>query len=202
MKEKRGQVDIYEEIKKHWKENGDTLKFKEKETASYDVIRGQSVKYAYGRLKSWQDAEDAVQDAYLHALSYPPKEWIDNFGGLFKLYLDQAIYHVRRGKNNRSRIEEEEVIDDKENSQIDIYPSPDLIPDQVTDIVDQTNLIMDMSDSLKPKQKAIVRLSLIFGYSYREVSGITKSSPKIIDNVLRRFRDKVKKNPKYEDLRW
>ena len=193
-------MNINKEIEEHWRINGDRLKFKKLESASYDVIRGNLTLYAYGRLRDWMDAEDAVQEAYVHALTYPPKGDHHNFGGLMKLWLDQSIIIVRERKNNRSSIEEEDDIE-TEQSGIDNSESNDLIPDQIFDIVGQTDLIMDMTDNLKPKQKNIIRLAMIFGYSYKEISGMMKVSPKTIDNTLTYFRQKVKEHPDYEDLR-
>ena len=193
-------MNINQEIEDHWKINGDRIKFKSLESASYDMIRGNLTRYAYGRLKDWMDAEDAVQEAYVHALTYPPKGDHHNFGGLMKLWLDQAIVLVRARKNNRSIVEEEDDIE-PELSKINNSESNDLVPDQIVDIVVQTDLIMDMTDNLKPKQKNIIRLAMIFGYSYKEISGILKVTPKTIDNTLTYFRQKVKENPDYEDLR-
>lgn len=194
-------MNINQEIEDHWYVNGDRLKFKDLESASYDVIRGNLTRYAYGRLdRNWMDAEDAVQEAYVHALTYPPKGSNHNFGGLMKLWLDQAIVLVRARKNNRSMVEEEDDIETEQGG-IENSESNDLVPEQIFDIVGQTDLIMDMTDGLKTKQKNIIRLAMIFGYSYKEISGMMKVSTKTIDNTLAYFRQKVKEHPRYEDLR-
>ena len=193
-------MNTNEEIKKHWAKHGDKIKFKDLETASYDMIRGNLTRYAYGRLKDWMDAEDAVQDAYEHALRYPPQGDGHNFSGLFKLWLDQAIADIKSKKHNKSLVEEEESDIEDENMSLDKHESTDLFPDQAVDIVGQTDLIMDMSDRLKTKQKHIVRLALIFGYSYKEIMKILKVDFKYIDNTLSYFRQKVKENPRYENL--
>jgi len=193
-------VNIHEEIIKHWKENGDYIRFKRLESDSYDMIRGQLVLYAYGRLKSWQDAEDAVQNAYVHTLTYPPIGDGHNFGGLYKLYLDQSIRLIRYGNMRRDSELEDETIEGDDETIIDKYPTSDLFPDQVLALVEQTNLLMDLSSALKPKAKAIVRLALIFGYSYREIGEITRSTMNHIDFVLGSFRDKVRGSSRYENL--
>jgi RNA polymerase sigma factor (sigma-70 family) len=192
-------MNVNKEIEAHWKKNGDKIKFKSKETASYDMIRGSLTRYAYGRLKSWQDAEDAVQEAYLHAVTYPPKGEGHNFGGLYKIWLDQAIFNIRAKNHKRGMVEEEEDIDN-ESSGIENTESSELIPEQAIDISGQTNLIMDMTDGLKHKPKSIIRLALIFGYEYKEIEKILKVSPKTVDNTLTYFRQKVKEHPKYENL--
>lgn len=190
-------MNINQEIEAHWDKNGDGIKFKKKASESYDVIRGALTKYAFGRLRSWQDAEDAVQDAYIHVLTYPPQGDGHNFGGLYKLYLDRSIAAVRAARFNRAAVEEE---DDIEESKTEGKESSDLLPDQALDLVGQTNLIMDMSNILKPKAKAIVRLALIFGYSYREIEKITKADTDTVRNTLTYFRKKIKENPEYENL--
>lgn len=194
-------MNVNQEIEDHWSKNGDKLQFKELENESYDMIRGPLVRYAYGRLKDWMDAEDAVHNAYVHIMSYPPQGEGHNFGGLYKLCLDRAIAQIRSKNDLRSSVLEEENIKDHEVNQIDNAASEGMFPDQVFDLVDQIDLIMDMSDNLKPKQKAIVRLAFVFGYSYKEISAITKSDAKQIDNVLTQFRNKIRENPNYEDLR-
>jgi len=191
-------LDIKKEIEAHWDKNGDTIKFKDRESASYDVIRGSLTRYAYGRLKDWQKAEDAVQDTYVYALTYPPKGEGHNFGGLFKLWLDQAIVDIKRLDHKKSLIEEE---DDEEESMVDNTESDELLPEQAIDISGQVDLIMDMTSRLKRKPKSIIRLALVFGYSYKEVAAIMRVSEATVNNTLQFFRGKVRSHKEYEDLR-
>lgn len=193
-------MDVAKEIEYHWSINGDKINFKKGADRTYDMIRGNLTRYAYSRLRDWFDAEDAVQEAYVHALTYPPHGDHHNFGGLMKLWLDQSIVLVRLRKQNRLRSEEEDTIEEEE-SYIDKAESPDVPPERLIDIVGQTDVIMDMSEALKPKQKNIVRLSMIFGYSHKEIQKILKVDAKQIDNTLYAFRLKIKDNDKYEDLR-
>ena len=195
-------MNIIQEIELHWKQYGDFHKFKDLEVDSYDMMRGKLTKYAFGKLRNWMDAEDAVQEAYVHALTYPPRGEGHNFAGLYKLYLDRAIVDVKNRNYNRNNVLQEDMYIEEEGlGTIDLAESTDMSPDQIVDIIHQTDLIMDMSDSLKPKQKAIVRLALIFGYSYKEIEEITKSTTKTVDNTLTYFRQKVREHPRYEDLR-
>jgi len=181
----------------HYKEHGDTLLFKKLTGSSYDVQRGNLTKYAYGRLRNWQDAEDAVQDAYIHLLSYPPKGEGHNFGGLFKLALDRAInlirgVEIRKGAVICENKEEEDLVEEA--------VSEDLQPDELSSIVGMTNLIMDMSDCLKPKQKAIVRWSMIFNYSYKDITSFTNTDYHTVCNTIVRFRSKIKESKAYAKL--
>jgi RNA polymerase sigma factor (sigma-70 family) len=195
-------LNVNQEIEEHWLLYGDSLKFKDCDVESYDMVRGYLTKYAFSRLKNWMDAEDAVQDAYIHALTYPPIGEGHNFFGLFKLYLDRSIVNIKAKNYHRSQLLQEEETTDEENQvMISLTETTEPGPDQIVDLIGQTDLIMDMSDHLKPKQKAIVRLALIFGYSHKEVAEITKANLRTIENTLAYFRQKIKENPKYEDLR-
>lgn len=193
-------MDINKEVEHHWALNGDTIKFKTLDSASYDMVRGSLTRYAYGRLKDWMDAEDAVQEAYYRLLRFPPQGEGHNFGGLFKLALDRTIAEIGSKNTIRNSVLEEEN-DIEEDNSIDSHESTNINPDQAHDMVELTSMIMDMSDILPAKKKHIVRLAMIFNYSYREIAGITKTDEEKVRNTLKAFRQKIRENPDYEDLR-
>ena len=177
---------------KHYNRHGDVIKFKQSDNNSYDMVRGQLTKYAYGKLKDWQLAEDAVQDSYLRLLKYPPQGEEKYFAGIFKITLDRAIARIISIEMKKGAVIEEEDLTDEDESVIERAASDELTPDKVLEIEGMVNFVMDKSDKLPPKKKAIVRLSLIFNYSYKEVCGITGADVKTIDNVLSYFRKKIK----------
>ena len=196
-------MDINKEVEDHWKINGDRIKFKDLESASYDMIRGNLTKYAYGRLKNWQDAEDAVQEAYYLMLRFPPKGDDHNFGGIYKLTLDRTIAEIGSKNIVRNNVidEGDDIEEENYENRVERFESDELNPDQAYDMVKLTSLIMDLSENLSMKKKHIVRLAMIFNYSYKEIEGITKSSTDQIRNVLKYFRQKVREHPRYEDIR-
>lgn len=190
-------MDVHAESESHYKEHGDSVLFKKLTGSDYDVQRGNLTKYAYGRLRNWQDAEDAVQDAYIHLLTYPPKGEGHNFGGLFKLALDRSIGLIRGVEHRKGAVIYEEKADE---DLVEEAESEDPQPDELNSIVGITNLVMNMSDSLKPKQKAIVRWSMIFNYSYKDIASFTNTDYHTVCNTIIRFRSKVKESKEYAKL--
>lgn len=190
-------MNVHEECKSHYEEHGDSVLFKKLTGSDYDVQRGNLTKYAYGRLNNWQDAEDAVQDAYIHLLSYPPKGEGHNFGGLFKLALDRAIGLIRSVEHRKGGVIKEVKADE---NPVEEAESEDPKPDDIASIVGLTSLVMDMSDALKPKQKAIVRWSMIFNYSYADIVSFTNTDYHTVCNTIVRFRAKIKGSKEYAKL--
>ncbi len=191
-------MNINQVVEEHYKEHGDKVVFKKLEHSTYDMQRGGLVKYAYGRLKDWMLAEDAVQDAYLHLLTYPPRSDY-SFGALFKITLDRAISSIKKIEMKKGAV----IVENKETEEeplVERTESEDLSPDKILAITELTALVMELSGRLSPKDKAIVRLALIFDYSYTEIMYFTKSDFRKVNNVLYSFRKKVKSNPRYENM--
>lgn len=195
-------MNVHSEVEEHWHKNGDTVRFKKKLGASYDMVRGDLTKYAYGALKNWMDAEDAVQDAYLHILSYPPKGEGHNFGGLFKLTLDRKIEEIRSKDVKRvtTPVTSIGLEDVERDDEIVKTPSTEIEPDLNLDMASLIGRVMEQSEVLKPKAKRIVRLHMIFGYSYAEVVEIEHTSVKTVENTLNYFRKKLKSSGCHETL--
>ncbi len=195
-------MDVHSEVEQHWRKNGDIIMFKKKLGASYDMIRGDLTKYAYGALRNWMDAEDAVQDAYFHILTYPPKGEGHNFGGLFKLTLDRKIEEIRSKDAKRVTTPVTGLVLDDEEGDDEVVkaPSVEIEPDLNSDMADFIGVVMKQSEVLKPKAKRIVRLHMIFGYSYAEIKEIERTTVKTVENTLNYFRKKLKASGCHETL--
>jgi len=102
---------------KHFREEGDEVLALNKVRAKAwtDMRRGRLFKKAYNRLRSVQDAEDAVQDAFEKALRYGHTfnpQW--EFGEWFNTILGNSIRGVMRtNMNQQIFVEEEEGEDDE-----------------------------------------------------------------------------------------
>ena len=193
MRELRDEEVIRYAAHEHFLEHGDRVKFKEglDAHASYDTIRGALTRYAYNRVgKDWQDAEDCVQDAYVSVLLTAKVNEFFNFSGLYKIWLDRAIRDKRIEKRRINEIIIEDVeIDGADGlTLIDLAEGDSPTPELLIEIQTKVDGIMTSSNKLKPKAKAVIRLIVIFGYSYKEVAEMLNITPKRVHNTLVYFK--------------
>lgn len=187
---------LFQEAETHFREHGDSIKFKDdgNPNASYDVVRGDLTVYAYGRTKDWMDAEDAVQEAYLRVLENGKEENL-NFGGLYKITLDHCIVskHRRDGVRNNVEVEDEFTYDEDENrlSLIEQAVGNEADPLQLMEVQEKIDYIMEKSNKMNHKAKGIIRMSLIFGYTNKEIAEILNIKPKKVANTLVYFRKQM-----------
>ena len=192
-RETRDEEVIRGEAHIHFMEHGDKVKIKTEHDphSSYDVLRGYLTKYAYGRLgRNWQDAEDATQDAYVKVLETAKVNEFFNFGGLYKIWLDRAIRDIRieNRKSNDLFVDNDEVEGGEGLTIIDLAESEDAPTDLLLSIQTRVNAIMDTTNKLSTKAKAIIRLTVLFGYSYKEVAKMMDVDVKRVENTLVYFR--------------
>jgi len=196
MREDRGDsILILDAAEEHFREKGDKVKVKTGNDphAVYDVLRGHLTRYAYGRVgKDWMDAEDCVQDAYVSTITTAKVNEFFNFGGLYKIWLDRAI----RDKNKEKRKAGEVIVEDQEVgveglTLVDIAESELAPPDYIMEVQGRVDDIMEISNGLKPKIKAIVRLAVIFGYTNIEVAAMMNIEIKQVSNALEYFRKRL-----------
>lgn len=187
---------IFQQAEVHYKEHGDTIKFAtvENPNASYEVIRGDVTGYAYTRLKDWQDAEDAVMEAYTRILEQDRYEGV-NFGGLFKVVLDAVIADMFRRDIVREHINEEDYRDEDNEglSIVELAEGDEVDPERVLEIQEKVNYIMNQSNRMPQKAKGIIRMSLIFGYTNAEIARILNIKSQKVANTLDYFRKKLEK---------
>ncbi len=184
---------IRQEAKKHFLEYGDKVKAKvgEDPHSSYDVHRGYLTKYAYTKLgRNWQDAEDAVQAAYVSVLETAKVNEFFVFGGLYKIWLDRAIRDVRIG-NRRSNdlfIDNDAVEGGEGLTLIDLAESEEPPTELLLEVQSKVNFLIERTNELRPKAKAIIRLTVLFGYSYKEVARMLEVDVKRVENTLGYFK--------------
>jgi len=186
---------IRHEAHQHFLLDGDKVKAKAVSTAhsSYDVLRGRLTKYAYGRLdRNWQDAEDAVQAAYVKVLETAKITPFFNFGGLYKIWLDRAIRDIKiRDKKYEDVISEDREIPDTGGlTLIDLAEGDAPDTALLLEMQARINNLIDKSNTFSVSAKAIIRLTFLYGYTYKEVAGMTSTSIKRVENTLVYFKKK------------
>lgn len=187
---------LHREAEAHFKEHGDVVQFKQdgNPNASYEVIRGDVTRYAYGLTKDWQDAEDAVQEAYCRILERGKEEDL-NFGGLFKIILDHTMTDKFRKDAVRSHIQHEDLYVEGEDEEgprsvVALAESDEPDPLLMLEFQQKIDFIMDSSNKMNPKSKGIIRMAYIFGYTHTEIANILNVNRRKVDNLIARFKKK------------
>jgi RNA polymerase sigma factor (sigma-70 family) len=186
---------IRQEAEAHFREHGDTIEFKAggNPNASYETIRGDLTVYAYGRTKDWLDAEDAVQETYCRILEQDRYPQGRNFGGLFKVILDAVIVDMYRHDNAREHINEEDQYDEEGVSLIELAEGNEVEPAMLLEVQEKVNFIMNSSNKMTQKAKAIIRMAYIFGYSTPEIVKALNVPYRKVTNTVAYFNQKLKK---------
>lgn len=116
------------------------------------------IKRSKNRLGSIQDAEDAVQDAFVNALKYFESCSID-FDRWFKVILSNACKKVEREKRAAGLTKS---IDDAMD---EVEPH---IPDHIKDHF--RNHMEQLANAKVSYNKEVVRLHILYGYTSKEIS--------------------------------
>lgn len=190
--------ELLKAAEEHFREHGDTIEFKPGSggNASYDTIRGDQTVYAYGWLKDWMDAEDAVMETYARMLELDRVH--DNFGGQFKIILD----NVMRDSNRHDKVVEQIVQEDCEvpdtggNTLVELAEGLETDPAFTMEVQERVNFIMESSNAMSVKAKAIVRMSYIYGYTPLEISKLLSMAVKRVYNTLVYYRKQLQE---YDD---
>jgi RNA polymerase sigma-70 factor (ECF subfamily) len=131
-------------------------------------------------INSWETARDLAQDSFIKLWYNRDKIKEDKpvFTLLYKIAVNLAIDHLRKNKNN--------II------QIDVATLPTSVEN--LDSKEIYQLILAISDRLKPKQKAIFILRDIEGFSFEEIKSIMNMSIGNIRSNLHLARKNIKKS--------
>jgi len=174
------------------------------------MIRGKYTKLAYGRLKkNFQNAEDAVQEAYLYALIHPVKQYIseEDFEALFTVILLGVIGRMYRNDMAKEKnyitdggkflqyleVEEESDMDEFSNrEEVVSLANEDSNPEMSLLAREVLNDITLEIDKLTFIHRQVVALNVLYGYKPREIHNITGDSPVNIRKIIQRFRNTMK----------
>lgn len=129
---------------------------------------------------SWETARDLAQDAFVRLWNYREKISDEKpiFTLIYKIAVNLAIDHLRRNKNRFTTLDTNLSYHSNEN------------PDNK----ELYQLIITLSDKLKPKQKAIFVLRDVEGFSFEEIKSIMNMPIGNIRSNLHLARRNIKKS--------
>jgi RNA polymerase sigma factor (sigma-70 family) len=146
---------------------------------------------AYEKLRDYQLAEDAVQEAFTEAFLHLSKlRAVEAFPGWFKAIVVRQCYRILRRKQHRA-IPYDEVAQSAES------------PIRVSDIIERRETQRSVHDSiaaLTPNMRIAVRLFYLQGYSLQEISGFLGASVPVLKKRLFDARRKLKSALPVADL--
>ena len=156
--------------------------------AAFEELVGSNEKRIYNlcyrMMKNEQDAQDMAQEALIKAwrslrkfnLKAAFSTW------LYKIAVNTCLDELRKRKNNTQSIE-------------DLKEKGHTIQDEKTkNFTDDSDLryeITQAMDKLEPKEKIIIVLKDVHGYSYEEISGILECPVGTVRSRLSRSRKKL-----------
>jgi RNA polymerase sigma factor (sigma-70 family) len=152
----------------------------------FEASRPRLRAMAYRMLGSLSDAEDAVQDAWLHAAGADPGA-VDNLEGWFTTIVARVC--LDRLRSRRSRREEplgaEETLDAEKAMAAG--------PEQEAVLADSVGLaLLVVLDTLAPAERVAFVLHDTFGLPFGEIAAITGRSPAAARQLASRARRRVR----------
>lgn len=155
-------VALEAQIEKHYRENFNQL-----------------VKRVQSRAKTFWNAEDVVQEAYVRALKYQ-HTYIQGspFENWFSRILSNSLKDFINAEREYSSIDD--LQEDEEGIECSSYPSS--VKREVIEAIEE----------LSSDHREIVRLNIVYGYDLRDIVRITDMKYKTIDQIIQRFKKGLK----------
>jgi RNA polymerase sigma factor (sigma-70 family) len=126
------------------------------------------VRVAKKYLKSLEDAEDCVQEAFLKVIRY--KGTFNNVGSLEgwikRIVINTAIDSYRRRRTNKVTYDTD-LVDRYDYAEEEEKPYMEDIPNQ---------LVIDAIESLSPSYQKVAKMYLLDGYKHHEISEVLNIS--------------------------
>ena len=178
-----------ERLVKHYEKNGDTPRELDDvaNKAFTTMDRGRFTKQAYKQLKNWEDAEDAVQDAYtrlIGAISRGVK--IEKFDHYFTIVLRNTIddvFNKRRG-----------MPDTVHPDEVDKVLEPNDLPDPKEvnkKTEEELKTILQVSKDFIPVYKDIIELRFVHQHTSKDIIDILGVLPNKVKKALHRLKKAI-----------
>jgi len=189
-------------LEQHAKEHLDKIRFPTSQGKNYILERGKYTKMAYGRLQNnWQNAEDAVQEAYLSLLEYPVDvKSYSNFEYLFVAVLYGVIGRMYRNEKAQERhsvpaagkyLQYLEVEPDGSKEKPVSIGDGNADPALAKIAEEMLERVKSEIDKLKFNSRNILTLSVLYGYKPQNISNITGLKIKKVYWTIKNFRRKM-----------
>jgi RNA polymerase sigma-70 factor (ECF subfamily) len=152
----------------------------------FEASRPRLRAMAYRMLGSLSDAEDAVQDAWLHAVGADPGA-VDNLEGWFTTIVARVSLDRLRSRKSRR----EEPLGAQEP--LDTEKAMAAGPEQEAVLADSVGLaLLVVLDTLAPAERVAFVLHDTFGLPFGEIAAITGRSPAAARQLASRARRRVR----------
>lgn len=176
-------------IEQHYKENGDRLRIRDipMNSAWITPVRGKLTKYAYGKLGNWEDAEEAVHDAYERAIRYHGsfKEGFD-YEAWFFIILINVVNDVRAGRTNEPpSIEADDTIGAEE------YLIPAETPEEAVSSLKWANVFNKLCLTLSRRDVSVLELYFLYGHKAVDVAELLNINIHTVKRILNENRKTV-----------
>jgi RNA polymerase sigma factor (sigma-70 family) len=156
----------------------------------YETSRPRLRAMAYRMLGSLSDAEDAVQEAWIHAVG-ADAESVDNLEGWFTTIVARVCLDMLRSRKSR-REEPLEVEDAATGSG----------PEQEAVLADSVGLaLLVVLDTMAPAERVAFVLHDTFGLPFDEIAAITGRTPAAARQLASRARRRVRGAPAVPEAR-
>ncbi len=149
-------------------------------TGRFEASRPRLRAMAYRMLGSLSDAEDAVQEAWIHAVGAGGRA-VDNLEGWFTTIVARVCLDMLRSRKSRR----EEPLDPEEEAAVGG-------PEQEALLADSVGLaLLVVLDTLAPAERVAFVLHDTFGLPFGEIAAITGRSPAAARQLASRARRRV-----------
>ncbi|MFC5916344.1 sigma-70 family RNA polymerase sigma factor [Streptomyces pulveraceus] len=158
-------------------------------TERFEAQRGQLRAVAYRMLGSLDDAEDAVQEAWLR-LGRVDADGVDNLGGWLRTVVTRICLDVLRSRRSRREdLAEQQVLDQAFRAQ----ESPPEDEALLTESVSRALLVV--LDTLDPVERVAFVLHDMFAVPFKEIAPIVGRTPVTTKKLASRARHKLRGTP-------
>ncbi|WP_236540836.1 RNA polymerase sigma factor SigJ [Spiractinospora alimapuensis] len=160
-------------------------------SSRFDALRPRLVGAAYALTGSLEEAEDAVQEAWLRLARVDPGQIIDLEAWLVTTVSRIALDYLRSARHRREEyvgpwLPEPYVDHDDPSTRIELHESLSLA-------------VLTVLESLSPAERAVFVLHDVFGVAFDEVARMVGRTPAACRQLARRARSHVEANtPRFD----
>ncbi|MEU2836128.1 sigma-70 family RNA polymerase sigma factor [Streptomyces sp. NPDC007076] len=158
-------------------------------TERFEAQRGQLRAVAYRMLGSLDDADDAVQEAWLR-LGRVDADGVENLGGWLRTVVTRICLDVLRSRRSRREdLAEQQVLDQAFRAQESLPEDEALLTESVS------RALLVVLDTLDPVERVAFVLHDMFAVPFKEIAPIVGRTPVTTKKLASRARHKLRGTP-------